>query len=196
MYPAEDEITAYGRNSGLVALAVRWVSALIVTGCEPVGTRGAGLRGSVNDRPHRYTRAGNRHPRRAQIPGARTPVWRSPPRRMAQRGSSRTVFREGERCGPGDTATPAMVSNADRCTDVPAHATDSCGDASHPASGHPGRLANHYLPIVRWGVTVGDRSWRLFLGVPRICCTRLVGWPPGRPPPVADGRPMAVQIPV
>jgi hypothetical protein len=28
-------------------------------------------------------------------------------RRKAQRGSSQTVFREGNRCGPGDPAAPA-----------------------------------------------------------------------------------------
>ena len=30
-------------------------------------------------------------------------------RRKAQHGSSRTVFREGNRCGPGDTAAPAVT---------------------------------------------------------------------------------------
>src|SRR5215470_1210723 len=45
---------------------------------------------------------------------------RSPPRRVARRGSSRTVFRDGGDCGPGDTNTPAIVSNAAALRAIPA----------------------------------------------------------------------------
>ena len=46
---------------------------------------------------------------------------RSPPRRVARRGSSQTVFREGEdSCGPGDPSTPAIVTNAAARRAIPA----------------------------------------------------------------------------
>src|SRR5712691_6490969 len=65
---------------------------------------------------------------------------RSPPRRVAQRGSSRTVFREGfHSCGPGDPSTPANVPNAAARHPIPRpphRFRRSCGGpAGPPAQG-------------------------------------------------------------
>jgi hypothetical protein len=55
---------------------------------------------------------------------------RSPPRRVAQRGSSRTVFREGiYSCGPGDQARQRMLPTQPPGALFRARRTDSAVNA-------------------------------------------------------------------
>src|SRR5260370_39396440 len=120
MSPAEDEITAYGRE-------LRSDRVGVVAGvCAGHHLSHPRCYGKYRYRPVAgcpYTQfAPGTTARKGSGPRRITPVRRSPPRRMARRGSSLTVFRDGYRCGPGHTATPAMVPNAARPADVPASA--------------------------------------------------------------------------
>ena len=70
------------------------------------------LRSSIHEGwPERRKAGYAKRPRRMPGPLTLGPVRWSPPRREAHRGSSRTVFREGDiRCGPGDPRRTGTVS--------------------------------------------------------------------------------------
>src|SRR5262249_14363162 len=77
---------------------------------------------------------------------------RSPPRRVAPRGSSQTVFRAGIcGCGPGDPSTPAIVPNAAAMHPIPPSPT------FRPRAGLPGRPAHRKIA----GVSDLDRATAL-----------------------------------